>query len=418
MRWSFIIVALAFATPLQAQDQQPTVSIDLDQTEVVPGQYATLRMTILVPTWMPRPAEFPSLEMPNLRVRLPSESTTPVSQNINGETWAGVSRRYLLTPMVPGDFVIPPQDVLVTYAAPGSTEPVEATVQTPGFTLSGVVPEGAEGLDPFIAARSLTLDQELSGPTTDLAPGEGVTWTVTATIDGASPIVLPPLLPTVTISGVKSYPEAPQVNETDNRGDLSGSRIEKATLMAEGGGSGAVPGIGIDWFNLDSGEIETSTLVGFDISVDGPVLSSDTSRPVPWKLVVAILVGAIAAVLVLWRLVPTIRASMAERHRRKLASKDWAKRQLLAAIKRRDYPKVMHLVEDWATRTPRTTARCMGPISAALAGIGATIYGNRPSALPDDDWIALENAVRDAGNERSKSHAGALPPLNPGHEIT
>ena len=134
---AIVVMLFLFAVPLSAQDAQPTASAELEVNEVIPGQYTTLRIAVLVPTWMAGPVDFPSFEMPNLRVRLPPESTGPISRRVNGETWSGVARRYLLSPMVPGQFAIPAQTLLVRYAQPGQTDPLEATLSTPALLLTG-----------------------------------------------------------------------------------------------------------------------------------------------------------------------------------------------------------------------------------------------------------------------------------------
>jgi hypothetical protein len=211
----FIVVSVAMSTGAvraQQPDQQPIVETRLDKSEVVPGQYATLSVTVLVPTWLPKPVEFPSMEAPNLRVRLPERSTGPTSRTIDGTEWSGVSRSYLISPMVAGTFDMPAQNISVTYAIPGSSDPAQANLQTDPFRITGVVPQGAEGLDPFIAADSLKLSQEVSQPTTGLQPGQSVRRTVTVQIAGASPIVLQRTMPDVQIDGIAIYPDEPSAS--------------------------------------------------------------------------------------------------------------------------------------------------------------------------------------------------------------
>jgi hypothetical protein len=328
----FIVVSVAIsvgAVRAQQPNQQPVVEIELDKSEVVPGQYVTLRVTVLVPTWLPRPVEFPSMEMPNLRVRLPERSTVPTSRTIDGAAWSGVSRSYLISPMVAGTFDISAQNISVTYAVPGSSDTAQANLQTEPVRITGIVPKGAEGLDPFIAADSLRLTQEISQPTTGLQPGQSVKRTVTAQVKGASPIVLPQLMPEVRIDGIAAYPDDPSVSERDERGVLSGTRTETVTLMAEGGTMGHVPEIELRWFNLKSGTIETATLDGFDISVEGPPASKPGSERSTLMLaaagLAALVILAVFALLIRRYWPRTIDAHRRRRARR-LASKAWAER--------------------------------------------------------------------------------------------
>ncbi|MGR3566093.1 MAG: hypothetical protein ACU0FH_08075 [Heliomarina sp.] len=407
------VLFLLMAAPLSAQESQPTASAELEANEVIPGQYTTLRIEVLVPTWMAGPVDFPSFEMPNLRVRLPPESTGPISRRVNGETWSGVARRYLLSPMVPGQFAIPAQTLLVRYAQPGQTDPIEATLSTPAFLLTGILPKGAEDLDPFIAASGLTLSQELPDKTTELQPGEAVKRVVTASIEGASPIVLPPMLSPVEIPGIRTYPDAPQVAEVADGGDLSGTRIESVTYMAQSGGSGALPEVTLRWYNLSTGAVETASLPGADISVDAPVAEPLRDTGPIWRMAALGLAVALVCTLILRWAWPRASARAASHRAARLASKAHAEKLLIQAIDRQDYPATRRALDEWQNRTPRTTATDMHAIRAALTTIAGKLYGTDPQPVPDSDWSTLKKAVTQAGKGRNQQKRTSLPPLNP-----
>ncbi|WP_118136569.1 BatD family protein [Oceanicella sp. SM1341] len=410
MRWLALLLLLLCGAAAAQEEGQPQVTVELEPAELVPGQYATLRVTVLVPTWMPSPVAFPSFEVPNLRVRLPERSTTPVSGSVGGETWSGVRRRYLVSPMVPGRFDIPAQPLTVTFARPGGAEPQRVTVQTPPLTLTGSLPEGAGGLDPFIAATALTLETGLSGPTQGLRPGDGVTLTVTASIAGASPIVLPPLLPQVNLPGIRSYPGQPQVTEAEARGVLSGTRVETVSLMAQGGGSGEVPGPRLDWFNLDTGRVETATAPGFTLSVEGPPLRA---APWPWQGLVAGAAGLALAALLAWRLRPRFARAHVARRAARLASKRHARAVLLRAIAARDLPATLRMIPDWAGRPPRTGPAQAARVAEAVRRLTAARYGGIPAEPGAADWRRLADCVAHAPPPAPRSGDSALGPLNP-----
>lgn len=433
-------VAQAAAQDAQGAGEGPVVRLQLDPAQVVPGQYATLRVTVLVPTWMPAPVEFPSFEMPNLRVRLPDKSTTPTSARVAGATWSGVTRRYLLSPMVAGRFEIAAMDLGVSYAAPGGTDPLRVRLRTDPVTLEGVLPAGAEDLHPFIAARALTLTQELSQPLTGLTPGEGVVWSVTARIEGASPIVLPPLMPDPQIPGFRAYADQPRIDETDGAdGALSGTRSERLTLMAEAGGGGALPGMTLRWFDLDSGRVETAQLPGFEIAATGPpaeaaAAGAGAGRDRDWRRIAIGLGAGLAVLLLLWRLLPPVAAWRSARRARWLASKAQAARALRRAVARRDHAAVLAALDIWKARAPRTPPAALAGLSARLAAVGAGRYGRPgpgPGPGPEREpekgdetaaaWAALEAEVRRLTGAPGGGAAGggaataeALAPLNPG----
>lgn len=418
---------LALAAPLAAQaaDQKappaasdgPVLQVTFEETEAIAGQPLSLRLTVLAPTFMPEPPVWPSLETPNLLVRLPERSTGPTSQKIGKETWSGVTRRYRISPMVPGEFSIPPREVVVTWADPETNEPRKATLTTGELTFSGILPEGAEGLDPFIAAEALELKQEVAGEPEAMQPGDSVERTIKATIRGTSPMFLPALLPPTDVAGVAAYPDEPVLEESEDRGVQSGARTESVTLVAEGGGSGAAPAISLDWYNLKSGEVETASVDGFPIAVDGPPASS--AEPRDWRAIgLAALAALLSLAIVAWlshRLLPPLGRWLRERRAERLASERHAFKVLQRVVARRDGAALRPALDGWAAKVAGHDPRHHPGLRDALVAIGAARYGRRAPGDGAAGWRALAAALPEARRDALARHRlAALPPLNPG----
>lgn len=394
---------------------QPLVRVDLEDNETVPGQPLSLRVTVLVPTWMTKPVVFPSLEAPDLMVRLPERSTTPVSESIEGETWSGVSRNYRMSPMVPGIFNIPPNDLIITWSDPENGDARRETVQIDGFTLTGVLPDGAEGLDPFIAAEEITLSQDLEGETAPLKPGDSILRTVTVTIKGAPPMFLPSMLQQDPIEGVAQYPDEPVLSEKSERGKVSGTRVESITYLAQSGGEGAAEAIAFDWFNLKTGQIETVSLEGFDLTVDAPVArSGDTASPRKLAIALAVCVGSILALVFAGR--PLWARWVRHKKTRRdsyLASEKFAQDQFNEAIAQRDLSACLLALDLWNTRNPNSGPRGDMAIQSALTTLGAARYG-KDQASDANGWQQLQAALRSfLKNTHVAPQHAVLAPLNP-----
>lgn len=408
--WLGLFSNLAFG-----QDR-PILETEFETSQAIPGQSVILRLTVLVPTWMSRPVEFPTFEVPNVRARLPERATYPTSRNINGETWSGVVRTYHLTPLVPGNFMIPRKTLVVTYANPGGTEPLKANLQTEPITVSGVVPAGAESLRPFIAASKLVLEQDVSEQTTGLSPGDSVRRTVVAHIEGASPFSLPGLIPAHHIPGIAAYPDQPVVEENEDGETLSGTRTESLTLMAEVGGSGSAPAIELNWYNLESGEIETATARAFDVAVVAP--PPPPPRPDYGRITRnAVLMAAVAFVLLLMgkKLGPPVSLWLERRQQQRLASEQWAYRQLRNSIRNRDYPATLRALERWQHRLGGKDPGQEALVLDALGQLGRARYGRSSENSPVDAWQRLAAAVQSLRGHVNH-HAGkpqALSRLNP-----
>ncbi|WP_346909458.1 hypothetical protein [uncultured Roseibium sp.] len=412
----FAFLLLLTAVPAAVAQTAPVVDVEFEKNQTIPGQFLTLRITVLVPTWMPSPVVFPPLDAPNVRVRLPERATSPTSRRVDGTEWPGVTRRYLISPMAPGRFPLPKGAVAVTYADPDNTsKTVTTTAALPVLEIEGVVPDGAEGLSPFIAAKGLTLTQDLSEPVTDLKPGDSIRRTVTAKITGAAPMMLPQLMDPPQIPGFAAYSDQPVLEESEDRGVISGSRRETLTLMVQGNGTGTLPGLALRWYNIGSNTIETALLDPVAISATGaPAAARDlvpSDKPVFWLLGAAALAGL---ALVFFLAAPVFVRAFRARRKRHRASKAFARKAALKAIAAHDYPATVAALQTWADRSPVTMDTDRQTVLNALRPISARRYGGAGPETEARDWRSLAEAVRHAANHpHGTAGHTRLPALNP-----
>ncbi|WP_343502488.1 hypothetical protein [Alloyangia pacifica] len=413
------VLVLLLPLPLRAQEPEdmPQLIVDFPETEAIPGQPLSLRLTVLVPSFMPKPPVWPSLEAPNLLVRLPSRSTNPVSERIGGETWAGISRHYRISPMVPGQVVLPPQEVLVTWQDMGAGEARQVTLTTGPIAFSGVVPDGAEGLDPFIAASELSLTQQIEGEPGTMVPGDSLKRQVTVAVTGVSPMFLPQLLPPAELPGVATYPDEPRLSESDDRGALSGTRVESVTYLAEAGGGGALPEVRLEWYDTDDGVVKTASAPGLELQIDGP--PPGRSAPLDPARLARLAGAAVLALALLWFglrvLLPALSRRRAERRARVLASEGHAWRALMGVIAARDHVALRPALDLWAGRVEGPDPRRAAPVEAALLALGAQRYGGQETGAGDTAWTGLRGALEAARPREARgARQAALPPLNPG----
>jgi hypothetical protein len=421
MRQLFILLLVWLAAPAAAQEPaRPVLRMKLESQAAIPGQPIVLRIAVLAPTWLPEPPVFPSFEVPNVIVRLPEGASGPTSERVGGETWSGVARAYRLHPMTVGRFRIPPLPVTVTYADPETRKPITGRLLTEEITFEGKAPEGAEDLDPFIAAEALTLEQTIEGDPGKLAPGGAFTRTVTVRIKGTSPIFVPPLIPPFAAQGIVAYPKEPVVTETAARGFVSGERVETVTYVAEAGGTHSEPPIRLSWFNLAKKQVETAEAEGFEILSDGPPPAApvvfDWRAALPW--IFAAVLGVLVVSLAVVRLRPRIGAWHRRWHEAHLASEAYAFRQATAALRAREYGNALRAIALWSSRLAPASGVEEARLADALTSLGAALYGVSRRAPAKGQWAeaaAALGAARRARLAASAAHAsGTLPPLNPG----
>ncbi|MCP4382962.1 MAG: protein BatD [Hyphomicrobiales bacterium] len=419
----FLLLAPASAQQADVEteaDTTPILRMSLDEDGAIPGQPLVLRVDVLAPTFLPQPPVFPSFEVPGVMVRLPERASGPTSDSIGGETWSGVTRAYRLIPMTPGQFRIPSQTVAVTYADPDTSEPLKVDLQTDEIVFNGLTPEGAEDLDPFIAAEKVELKQELVGDPAALAPGDAVERVVTARITGTSPLFLPPMIAPVETTILSSYPAEPSIEETEDRGVLSGVRTERVTYVAEAGGTAAAPEINLSWFNIETNKVETATAPGLDFAIDGPAAPQSTTdwrALVPYVLLALVVLAVIA--LALWLLWPRIAAWRRRRREVWLASEAFAYRQAQAAVRSRDFGETVVAIARWKTHLPDNQWGTDARLAAAMTRLGESYYGRASEAHAPKSgaWSDVLSALRGARRSRrqsaDRSHGHVLPPLNP-----
>lgn len=423
-----VLAIFLTAAPVWAQDAEiPEIRTSLEKDTAIPGQPLIYRVTVLVPTWLPSPPVFPSYETPNVVVRLPSRASGPTSETINGDTWSGVTRSYRLYPMTAGTFQIPPGTIKVTYADPDNQQPVVVDAQTDGFEITGEIPEGAQGLDPFLAAKSLTLERTVEGTPESMKVGDALTITTTVKVTGVAPMFVPPLSDADPGDGLASYPKEPVLDEKEDRGLLSGTRSEETSLVAETAGSYTIPEKSLSWYNLESGKIETATVPEIALQVTGTAGAQPDQQATPfdWRGLVGWLVlFALVAVLatVAWRLLsPGVKRSAAALKDRYYTSEGYLFRQLTAAIRQHDLNGTLQRASRWKTAVDgNIRSGDWKDFERAVHACSALSYSPaRPNGREDTDtrWRHLLETVRGIRlslhkKRKSEPHA-RLPDINP-----
>ncbi len=420
MRWGLALMLwLMTVVAVWAQDVQPRLEVTFEESETVPGQPLTLRLTVLVPTFMPDPPVWPDFETPNLMVRLPSKASSPTSKSIGGETWSGISRRYQITPVVPGAFEIPAGAVKVRYRSLDGSEVLEATLPVPAQTVTGVVPEGAEGMAPFVAAEKLTLTQTVEGDTTGLDAGASFTRVLEVKIEGVLPMFLPPVMPEEGLAGLRAYPESPVVEETENRGVISGSRVERTVYVVEGGVDGSLPEVRLQWFNLKSGKVEEAVAEAIEVQADAPVLAP-SAEPLDVEKILRRGAALVVLLLVAWAFVrwgmPVLHRSWSRVRERRLQSAGYAYGLLKQTMQKRDLSAAKQANLRWAQKVPLAGQETEAAIEEAFLQIGAARFGNGGATEEAQAWGNLKSLCHRKHREtryRSDTKTPDLPPLNP-----
>jgi hypothetical protein len=120
----------------------------------------------------------------------------------------------------------------------------------------------------WIAATNLQIHSNWSLPTDQLKAGEPVELTIAIIADG----VLSEQLPEIQINApdnLKTYPEKPELRNSRSKAGVTGTKNQRITVIATGGGEYRIPAIEIPWWNTATNKIEISRLEEQILKVSG-----------------------------------------------------------------------------------------------------------------------------------------------------
>jgi hypothetical protein len=409
---------ILFASGSALAQTQPLVRAQVKPESVNVGEAAQLTVTVLVPTWFTRPPVYPPFELANAMTRMPADSSYPIRERVGGESWSGIVRTYEIYPLLGATYRLAGQAMTVTFANPGSN-PISVDVEVPEIVVKGVVPEGAESLDPYLAGSKLELALEVEGELDELEVGDAIVLAYRAELDGLPAIFLPPLGPGLELAGVSAYRDLPEVQDGE-----TARRTEKITLVFEAGGEFSIPGIELRFWNTASRSVETATADGLVVSVQGPPVPLTTEADTVeagWQRIAAITVGAVALLFIIWRGTPALVRHYREAAERRRQTEAYAFGQLSKALGSGEGPAAYEALLRWIGRLEsgmdtRTFAARYGDTDLvdALTGFSASMYRDDTSSVDGRELLRRLAAARGRYLSRdSDERSLKLPPLNP-----
>jgi hypothetical protein len=227
---------------------------------IIVGQTVRVNVTVLVPNYFTGEPEFPQLNIDNAIVVLPEERPANSNESINGESYAGITKAYLIYPQQPGSYKLPHAEIVVQYAVQ-PPKSAEVRLPLPELSFEATIPLQAAGLDYFLPTASLTITQKFDKPMKDLKVGDTFTRTVIITAAKLRAMMIPPTK-FEAADGIVVYPKQPAVDDIKTKQDefVQGRRVDIATYLIRKEGSYTLPGIQIKWWDLAAHKIRTATL--------------------------------------------------------------------------------------------------------------------------------------------------------------
>ncbi|MDQ6436598.1 hypothetical protein RB623_21315 [Mesorhizobium sp. LHD-90] len=434
-----MLLLLAPIAAAHAADPFARASVDAQGT-IYPGQQVTVTVDVLVPNFFMSPPQFPLFDLPNAVVTLPDSGAENLNETVDGESFAGIRRSYLVTPQAAGDYVLPPVEITFTYAAvPGQASPGKVTLPPTRFTVTAQ--PGAETDGASVTAARVDVEQALDRDAKAMKAGDTLVRTVTVTADGMQAMMIPE--PSFEApEGVRIYRHDPKLEDQRTpRGEfVAGRRTDTVTYVFEKAGNYSLPAVEVHWFDPQSGKAETASAPAVAVTVaeaaaSNPAIAppAPVEKPQPawtridwrrWLPVAGFAVAVLAAagwllLSGLPRLLTHLRARRAEREN----SEPAYFRRFEQACRGRDARAVHARLDAWARRCE------IGPVAEwlrrngdddarrAYATFEKSVFGGADGAALDlrglGTGLARTRHALLAKQQRRAGHIQALPPLNP-----
>jgi hypothetical protein len=210
--------------------------------------------------------------------------------------------------------------------------------------------------------------------------------------------------------GVRVYVDPPQAQDSQNRGDLVGRRIDRVTYVFEAPGTIALTAVTQPWWDLDDHRLEEATGSGLKLSV-----AALPAAPVDGRRRAAIAVGIAVVLLGLgWWLAPRARAIWADRRDRLRQSEAKAFRDLDRASRHGDVRAIYGAFVIWRQRAQRPLV-----LRSLAEELEQALFGSdRDPTWSDAESRRFRGKIREARRAMARNVRGAvgrgdLPPLNP-----
>ena len=449
MRWIAACLLSLLATHALAEEgARWMVRAHLEpEGRVVVGQPVKLAVEVLVTTWFTQAPEFPVLDIPGTLVSVPDERSAHLTERINGVTWFGLTRTYVVTPMEPRAFTVPRLQILLH---PGLA-PYPVKVWSPARHFTAQVPAGAEGVAVFLSTSHLEMVQRFDRKLAGLRVGDAFTRTITLTAKDTQAMFLPPIAFTY-VEGLAVYPDAPQVQNVseERKGFIAGRRTDSATYVIQKPGHYELPSVVVQWWDLRLGKLREHTLppVAFD-AAPNPNNQPEIAPPIEVEATPPLRThpedlqrwagwagGLLLGLSAFWLFRSRIRRSLmklatwrSERRRRYEGSEAAAFHKLKEAVDHDDDAGSIRWLYHWLDRSGLSGRPALAAQAATMArdepyqrqseALLARRFGSRPVSAATYSKKALGSALRRVRNRLTHGTGPAasdrpeLAPLNP-----
>jgi len=256
----YLSVVLAYADEPQAPPASPPVRVRVHQEPagaLMQGETARIVVDVLTSDFFIDAPVLPELHVDGAYLSLSAETPGHLVETVDGQSWSGVSRTYLITPLMSGPIDIPSFEITAHLGA----ERTPVAVQTQPLSLEVRALALPAGVTEALIARSLKITQTITPEDGGLHVGDTLTRRIEISAEGAPAMMLPPST-FAPVDGLTLYAASPVVRDAvDNHGGfVGGTRVDTASYVIDHRGHYTLPPISVRWMDSHTHEWRESTV--------------------------------------------------------------------------------------------------------------------------------------------------------------
>lgn len=233
------------------------------------GQKVTLTIDVLAQDGWATIDTFPSIDVYGAYLHRYETQGTRLNETMGGASYSGQRYEVLLFAHKSGELTIDSFPVEVSIKTWGIDASIRSEkLSSEPLVLSISSPDGVNSGDYLPATSNLTAKQVWSSENKEFQTGDAIERTVTRKAENVSAMVFAPFEP-VEVDGLSCYPGQPEVNDSFNRGFLTGARIDRVSCILERTGEFTLPEITVSYLNISEKKLDSVLLPGFTFSVVG-----------------------------------------------------------------------------------------------------------------------------------------------------
>ena len=275
-----IIVLLLTVFGTDAEAQTPTAIAEaklLPEGELAVRQRCELAVRFLSDGFaFSGTPSFPDVQIEGAIV-VPPRSGMNITERRSGQTWIGVERRYSVYPTRTGELGVPA--VTIAASVRNSAGVTDLTAKSESFVRQVAIPSTLVENPDAVVTPKLSLSQEFEPDVNELKVGDAIKRTITVTANDTAAMLLPTIVPT-KIDGLKAYPDQAILNDKEYRGDLTATRTDSVTYIAQKESRYDLPQISVYWWDPKQNQIREAKVPAFALTVEAnPSWATDQNEP-------------------------------------------------------------------------------------------------------------------------------------------